>query len=183
MPPPNPRNAASPYDISLHSLGPGPAGEWVYSMPLALEDIFRGKDFSFGITRAYIAPGKRKHVVIEIDIPAGCRGGTRIMCRNVGHERKPGVFQDIAFVVEELRHAHFVRAQDDLVLDVRLPWADELRRQGGEVPITGIDGRPLNVRINYQMEKSMKGRSVIKGAGMPIRDRGQVVGRGNLIVQ
>lgn len=174
----------APYDIPLHSVGPGAAGEWVYSMALSLEDIFMGKHFRFGITRAYLSSkSKIKHVVIEIDVPAGCRAGTRILCRNVGHERKPGVYQDIAFIIEELRHDRFVRVMDDLVMDVRLPWADSLRRQGGKVPFTGIDGRVLSIEIHYQVDKCLKGRTVIKGAGMPIREHGQVVGRGKLMVQ
>ena len=47
----------------------------------------------------------------------------------------------------------------------------------------GIDGRSLVIQIDYSRDKSMKGRSIVKGAGMPVRERGQVVGRGNLIVQ
>jgi DnaJ-class molecular chaperone len=122
-------------------------------------------------------------VVIEIDIPAGCRPGTRILCRNAGHEWKPKCFQDIAFIIEETAHDRFIRLFDDLIMQVRVPWVDSLKRQGGKVPFVGIDGRNLVAQIDYPRDKNMKGRSIIKGAGMPIREGGQIVGRGNLVIQ
>ncbi|KAH9481292.1 Protein psi1 [Psilocybe cubensis] len=175
-------HATPPYSIPLVSIGLGSAGEWVYSLAISLEELFTGKHFRFGISRAYLS-GKAKSVVIEIDIPSGCRPGTRILCRNVGHEWKPGVFQDIAFIIEEAPHERFVRLYDDLVMDVRLPWVDSLRRQGGKVPFMGIDGRSLIIQIDYPRDKKLNGRSIIKGAGMPIREQGKIVGRGDLIIQ
>ncbi|KIM36178.1 hypothetical protein M413DRAFT_14139 [Hebeloma cylindrosporum] len=151
---PNPRTQVPPYAIPLYSIGLGQSGEWVYSLSLTLEELFVGKHLRFGITRSYQS-NKSKNVIIELDIPAGCRPGTRILCRNIGHEWTP----------------------------VRLPWVDSLRKQGGKVPFIGIDGRGLMIQIDYPRDKNMKGRSVVQGAGMPIRERGQVVGRGNLIVQ
>lgn len=126
---------------------------------------------------------KTKKVVIEIDIPAGCKPGTRILCRNVGHEWRPGSFQDIAFIIEEVAHDRFVRLFDDLVMEVRMPWNGCLKKQGGKVPFKGIDGKNLLVQVDYPKNKVMRGRSVVTGAGMPVRERGKVVGRGNLVVQ
>jgi DnaJ family protein B protein 4 len=68
-------------------------------------------------------------------------------------------------------------------MEVRVPWVDGLKTQGGKVPFVGIDGRNLMVQIDYPRDKNMKGRSIIKGAGMPIREDGRMVGRGNLVVQ
>ncbi|KAF8813350.1 DnaJ-domain-containing protein [Phlegmacium glaucopus] len=178
----NRRNNLPPYSLPLRSIGLAHSGEWVYSIALTLEELFAGKHCHFGITRYYVS-GRSKNVVIEIDIPAGCRPGTRILCRNVGHEWKPNCFQDIAFVIEDSPHDRFIRLFDDLIMDVRVPWVDSLKRQGGKVPFVGIDGRNLVVQIDYPRDKNMKGRSIIKGAGMPIREGGQIVGRGNMVVQ
>lgn len=101
----------------------------------------------------------------------------------MGHEWKPGIFQDIAFIIEEAPHDRFVRLFDDLIMDVRIPWVDKLRQQGGKVPLVGIDGRNLVIQIDTPKDRNTKGRSVVQGAGMPIRERGRVVGRGNLVVQ
>jgi DnaJ family protein B protein 4 len=68
-------------------------------------------------------------------------------------------------------------------MEVRVPWVDSLKGQGGKVPFVGIDGRNLVVQIDYPRDKNMKGRSIIKGAGMPIRVGGRMVGRGNMVVQ
>ena len=157
-------------------------GEWLYSVPLTLEELFTGKHCHFAITRHYVSR-RSKNVAIEIDIPPGCRPGTRILCRNAGHEWKPNSFQDITFIVEESPHDRFIRLFDDLIMEVRVPWADGLKRQGGKVPFVGIDGRNLMVQIDYPRDKNMKGRSIIKGAGMPIREGGRMVGRGNMVVQ
>ncbi|KAF9048767.1 hypothetical protein BJ165DRAFT_1462530 [Panaeolus papilionaceus] len=178
----NLRSVLPPNSLPLISIGLGPSGEWVYSLSLSLEEIFEGKHCRFGITRSYLSK-TTKNIVIELDIPAGCRPGTRILCRNVGHEWKPGIFQDIAFIIEEEPHDRFVRLFDDLIMDVRIPWVDKLRQQGGKVPLVGIDGRNLVIQIDTPKDRNTKGRSVVQGAGMPIRERGKVVGRGNLVVQ
>ncbi|KAF9532475.1 hypothetical protein CPB83DRAFT_623906 [Crepidotus variabilis] len=175
-------NPPPPYSIPLQSLGIGTSGEWVYSLALTLEELFAGKRCRFGITRSYMTD-KTKKVVIEIDIPPGCKPGTRIVCRNVGHEWRPGSFQDIAFIIEDVPHDRFVRLFDDLVMEVRLPWAGCSKNHGGKVPFMGIDGRSLVVEVENPKDKAMRGRSIVKGAGMPVRERGKVVGRGNLVVQ
>ena len=168
-----------PYAIPLQSIGLGIGGEWTYALSLTLEEIFFGQRCRFNITRTYLSR-KTKKVIIEIEVPPGCRPGTRIVCRHVGHEYRPGVFQDIAFVVEEAKHDRFVRLFDDIIAEVRL---HSLRKEGGNVSFVGIDGARLGVRIDYPKDKQMKGRSIVQGAGMPMRERGRVVGRGNFVVQ
>lgn len=91
--------------------------------------------------------------------------------------------QDIAFIVEELNHDHFSRVYDDLLLDVKIPWDDALRHQGGDFIVEGLDGKSHHFRIDYPRDRVLKGKYVIGGAGMPIRRSGQVVGRGSLVVQ
>ena len=176
---PNSTTPNAPYGISLQSIGLGIGGEWTYSLSLSLEELFFGQRCRFNITRTYLSR-KPKNVIIEIEVPPGCRPGTRIVCRHVGHECRPGVFQDIAFVVEEAKHNRFVRLFDDLIVDLRL---SNVRKEGDNLSFVGIDGANLAVRVDYPRDKQLKGRSIITGAGMPIRERGRVVGRGNLVVQ
>jgi DnaJ C terminal domain len=178
----NLRNDLPPYSRPHTSRDLAHPREWVYSIALTLEELFTGKHCHVTITRHYVSR-RSKNVAIEIDIPPGCRPGTRILCRNAGHEWKPNCFQDIAFVIEETPHDRFIRMFDDLIMEVRVPWVDSLRRQGGKVPFVGIDGRNLVAQIDYPRDKNMKGRCIIKGAGMPIRVGGRMVGRGNMVVQ
>lgn len=85
--------------------------------------------------------------------------------------------------MEEAPHDRFIRLFDDLIMEVHLPCIDTLRKQGGKIPFLGIDGTSLVAQIDYPRDKLLKGRYIIKGAGMPIRERGRVVGKGNLVVQ
>lgn len=168
--------------LSLRSLGIGPAKEWMYSLGLSLEELLNGKHCTFSLSRNLIS-GKSQNVVLEVEIPPGCREGVRIFCRGVGHERKDGTRQAIAFIIEELGHEHFSRTNDDLFLDVKIPWNDSLRRQAADFAVEGLDRQKHRFRIDYPKDRMLKGKSVIRGAGMPIRSRGKVVGRGSLFVQ
>ncbi|TFK27797.1 DnaJ-domain-containing protein [Coprinopsis marcescibilis] len=176
---------SAPYELPLISIGLGPTGEWTYSLPLTLEDLFSGVHIDFPIVRRLLS-GRARTVTLELDIPAGCRPTSRLCCRRVGHEIQPGVLQDIAFIIEQKPHARFTRLEelrDDLVLDVQVPWTDSMRQYGTEASFVGIDGQALSVFIDYPRNKATKGRNVVKGAGMPIRHGNQIAGRGDLIVQ
>lgn len=166
----------------LQSLGIGASQEWVYLLTLTLEELFIGKHCRFCIVR-HLRSGRSKNVMIEIDIPPGCQRGTRIMCRRVGHELPNGKLQDVAFIIEEAPHERFSRLQDDLILEVQLPWSESLKRQPKQVSLRGLDGEEIYIHIDYVREKMLKSSLSVRGAGMPIRDGGKVCGRGNLIVQ
>ncbi|KAJ3568717.1 hypothetical protein NP233_g5530 [Leucocoprinus birnbaumii] len=168
--------------LALHSLGLGSEQEWIYGLALSLEELLNGKHCTFSLSRNLIS-GERKTVVLDVEIPPGCREGMRILCRGVGHERKNGTRQDIAFIVEELGHDHFSRANDDLYLDAKIPWDDSLRHQAADFEVEGLDGQKYRFRIDYPKDRVLKGKTVIRGAGMPIRSRGKVVGRGTLFIQ
>jgi DnaJ C terminal domain len=173
---------SAPYDLPLDSIGLGPSGEWTYSLPLTLEQLFSGVHLQFPIIRRLLS-GRSRTVTLDIDIPAGCRPSSRLFCRRVGNEIKPGLLQDIAFIVEEKPHPRLTRLRDDILLDIRIPWDDSIRQYGAQTEILGIDGQSLSLFIDYPRTKVAKGTSVIKGAGMPIRHGGQVVGRGDLVVE
>ncbi|KAF9007578.1 hypothetical protein BDQ17DRAFT_1350935 [Cyathus striatus] len=170
-----------PYGLPLSSIGLGPSKEWIYALPLTLEELLVGKHCCFAIKR-FLLSGKTKDVVIELDVPPGCRAGTKIMCRGIGHERRDGTLQDIAFIVDEVHHERFTRHMDDLLMDIRLPWTDNLSRQAGTIPVDGLNDQKLLIHINYARDRVAKGRYIVPNAGMPIRQNGNVVGRGNMIV-
>ncbi|EDR08395.1 uncharacterized protein LACBIDRAFT_296994 [Laccaria bicolor S238N-H82] len=181
-PPRTKKVQASPYNLPLPSLGVGSSGASIYSLSLSLEDLMRGKHFQFSITRRLLS-GRSKSIVLDVDIPPGCRIGTKILCRGVGNEARNGTQQDIVFVIDEAYHQKFKRVLDDLIMDIRLPWSDTLPLQGGYIDFAGLEGRNLSIYIDYPRSRSMKGVNVVTGAGMPIREGGSVVGRGNLTVR
>lgn len=173
---------ASPYDVPLVSIGLGQSGEWTYALPLSLEELFTGIHLTLPITRRLLS-GRLRTVTLELDIPAGCRKGSKLVCKRVGHEVKHGVFQDIAFIIEDKLHSRFRRECDDLHVEMRVPLVENLREFGGEVPLVSVDGQVLAFFIDFPRHGAMKGRNVIKGGGMPSRHGGKVVGKGNMVVE
>ncbi|XP_006459075.1 hypothetical protein AGABI2DRAFT_183863 [Agaricus bisporus var. bisporus H97] len=166
--------------VPLHSFGIGPSKEWIYGMALSLEDLLNGKLCSFSLSRVLVT-GETKKVILDVEIPPGCREGTRIVCRGVGHERKDRTRQDIVFIIEELNHEHFLRVGNDLVLEVKLPCDDYLRHRNGDFVVEGLDRQKHVFCVEY--DRVLTGKHAFTGSGMPIRHQGQVIGRGNLIVQ
>ncbi|KAI0749735.1 hypothetical protein C8Q80DRAFT_643268 [Daedaleopsis nitida] len=114
--------------------------DWIFPLRLTLEDLYYGATHRYRITRtlsstrssesahkssrSHTPASKTQTVQIDVQVAPGWRTGTRIRVPAVGNQRADGSFQDIVFVVEEVPHARFERAGDDLVLSVHVPWAD-----------------------------------------------------------
>ena len=100
---------------------------------------------------------------------------------NVGNERKDGTRQDIVFLVKALKHQRFSRVHDDdLLLQVRLPWIDSLGEKEGEVRVNGIDGKEYAFHVNFCKTGLLTGTTIIPNAGMPYRAGD---GRGRIVVR
>jgi hypothetical protein len=152
--------------------------EWVFPLELTLEELFHGTSLRFRVTRRLLSR-KTKQCLVVIDIPPGTYAETKIRCSGIGHERKDGTRQDVIFLVTEKPHNRFQRVEDDLFLDVLVPYVDQLAEQGGDISVEGIDGVELAVNIPYPIDqKSTDGKVVVKGAGMPFHK-----GRGDLVVR
>ncbi|KAG8903634.1 hypothetical protein FRB99_002909 [Tulasnella sp. 403] len=178
-----------PFVPSLQASLPGspkdgiPA-EWLYPLPLTLEELFRGGKYTYRITTRLLS-GAPKIQEVEIDVKPGWKSGTRIIFPGAGNERSPGVFQDMIFVVEQVHHERFARLDGGrLVLNQDIDVTDALKEGVRRSPrkIVGLDGQmieftPPSGVIKPGME------TVIKGHGMYIRSKSQVVGRGDLIIR
>lgn len=176
---------ATPYGSPLRAIKTprGASKEWIFPLPLTLDEIYHGTTYRFLVTRELLSH-PTEQVEISINIPPGMRSGTRIVCPRAGHQRKDGTLQDVVFLVEEVPEERFSRVKDDLFLDVCIPWADPLADQGGEICIQGIDGKEITFTLPYPIyDKATEGQVLVKGAGMPIRDGRRTVGRGDMIVR
>lgn len=152
--------------------------EWIFPIDMTLEDLFHGTSLRFRVTRKLLS-GKTKDSMIAIDLPPGTLSGRKIRCPGCGHQRKDESFQDVVFIIQEKPHDRFERKDDDLIMDVYVPYADRLVEDGGDITLEGIDGELIQVNIPYPDQSSREeGRVVVKGAGMPFRK-----GRGDLIVR
>ncbi|KAG1821618.1 DnaJ domain-containing protein [Suillus subaureus] len=169
---------APTYGSPLRALGTprGTSKEWVFPLPLTLDEMYYGTAFQFLITRELLNR-KTEQVEIYVDVPLGIRSGTRIVCPRTGHQRKDGTLQDVVFLVEEVPH-------DDLFVDICVPWVETLAEQGADICIDGMDGEEIIFALPYPIyDKSTEGQLLVKGAGMPIREGRKAVGRGDLIVR
>ncbi|KIL67688.1 hypothetical protein M378DRAFT_273015 [Amanita muscaria Koide BX008] len=87
-------------------------------LPLSLEDIFHGKRLCYRITRRYLS-GKSKGVVLDVDVPAGCRSGTKqdLMFLVIDAKGASGM----AAITTKMKAAEQSRDRDIQVMKVRLP--------------------------------------------------------------
>lgn len=176
---------APTYGSPLRPLGAprGTSKEWLFPLPLTLDEMYYGTAFQFLITRELLSR-KTEQVEIYVDVPPGIRSGTRIVCPRTGHQRKDGTLQDVIFLIEEVPHGVFTRVKDDLFVDICVPWVETLAEQGADICIDGMDGEEIIFTLPYPIyDKSTEGQLLVKGAGMPIREGRKTVGRGDLIIR
>ncbi len=170
--------------------------DWVFPLPVTLEDMYEGVSQHYRITRT-LRSGKTQDVKIDVKVSPNWHDGTEIRVAGVGNERKDGVFQDIVFKVEVHPHPAFTRKGDDLLVSVQVPWADPHTRpyppsddRGGhssteeedEVYLKALNGKEYAVPIPRSLVEGADGTR-IKGAGMPIRKHGKNVGKGDMIIK
>jgi hypothetical protein len=169
--------------------------DWIFPLPLSLEDLYQGASQHYRITRT-LCSGSTQSVKIDVKVSPSWHTGTRIRVPGVGNERTDGSFQDIVFLVDVHSHPTFTREGDDLVVPVQIPWADPHTRpyssadkSGGyppedeeEVYLKALNGEEYALPIPRTLVEGADGTRV-KGAGMPIRKHGKIVGNGDLIVK
>ncbi|KAG8957782.1 hypothetical protein FRC00_003532 [Tulasnella sp. 408] len=171
------------YDSSTLSTLSSAVG-WVYNLPLTLEELFNGGTYYYRITTRLLS-GEPKIQEVRIDIKPGWKAGTRIIFPDAGNERYPGVFQTMVFVVKQVDHKRFTRReggtlechQDLSPLEANMENGRRALRK-----VLGLDGRV----VEFYPPKGMiyhGQETVIEGEGMPRRSKGQVVGRGDLVIR
>ncbi|KAG2154025.1 DnaJ domain-containing protein [Suillus clintonianus] len=176
---------APTYGSPLRPLGAprGTSKEWLFPLPLTLDEMYYGTTYQFLITRELLSR-KTEQVEIYIDVPPGIRSGTRIICPRTGHQRKDGTLQDVIFLIEQVPHGGITRMKDDLFMDICVPWVETLAERGANICVDGMDGEEIIFALPYPIyDKSTEGQLLVKGAGMPIREGRKTVGRGDLIVR
>jgi DnaJ homolog subfamily B member 4 len=171
--------------------------DWIFPLPLTLEELHSGTSFRFQITRQVLStpnqscesfhlssdslPSSTVHVDVEIP-PGGYKNGTQIRFEGIGNQRKSdGSFQDVVFVVQEIAHNRFARVQDDLVARIELVWDEGVLRDD-VIFIEGLDGENVAIPIPASPDSDEETR--ITKAGMPVRNSdGRIIGRGDLVIK
>lgn len=178
--------------------------DWIFPLPLTLEELSSGANYRFQITRKLrSSPKPDSHptstpksthtplddepststIHVNVDIPpGGYKNMTQMRFEGIGNQRKSdGTFQDIVFVVQEVLHDRFIRIQDDLVARIELTWDEALQKEN-TILVDGLFGEKIEVPIPKIPDDSKETR--IPMAGMPTRNaKDEVVGRGDLVIR
>ncbi len=139
----------------------------VNKLNLSLEELYTGTEKKLRITRKrrnergeYLDTAK----VVEIQVKAGWKAGTKITFEREGDERPGEIPADIVFEVAEQKHSRFHRQGDDLIQQVTIPLGQALT--GVSTTITGLNGKAIPIECNEVLAPgSFK---IIRGKGMPI---------------
>ncbi|EPQ49935.1 DnaJ-domain-containing protein [Gloeophyllum trabeum ATCC 11539] len=179
---PNPRSAPLRPINHPSSIG-GESKEWIFPLHLTLSELFRGTCQRYSIGR-HLLSGEIKTALLDVEIPPGCRDGARIRVPGAGNQRRDGSLQDIVFLVVQREDGMFVRERDDLVTYVQLPCRESscYFEQDDVVYVEGMDGHMYLVPVPLSSSKAAEDYH-IKGAGMPIRKGGRVVGYGDMVIR
>lgn len=151
---------------------------------MSLEELFHGKKFCFRIVRCLVS-GRKKNVILDVDIPPACQNGTKVIFRGAGHERRDGSRQDIVFRIEEIQHERFSRIRADLTMDARFNVSSAGDMNGADVCFQGVDGQELVFTVPNSTNGQLSGIHLFPSGGMPTRDgdqRGQLYFRYVILV-
>ncbi|GAA6019198.1 hypothetical protein JCM11491_001414 [Sporobolomyces phaffii] len=166
-----------------------PPPEITKQLPITLEDLYKGTTKKLKITKKLMS-GREESNVLEINVKAGWKAGTKVRFAGAGSETPSGS-QDMVFVIEEKPHALFKREGDDLVYNLQVPLVDALSGpDGGGTPartITHLDGRTINFNVPYPRGGGapLKPGQVIRVAneGMPITRKNAPRSKGDLLIK
>ncbi|MCL2340858.1 MAG: J domain-containing protein [Proteobacteria bacterium] len=142
-----------------------------YEMTVTLEDVLHGTDKTISLRQN----GQTQNVSVKI--PKGIEDGKRLRLSGKGAPSPSGgEAGDLYLRVHVEPHPVFQRAEDDLVVEHRIPFSEACL--GTSLEITTLDDKKFNVRVPAGMQQEAKLR--IKGHGLP---SGPIGHRGDLLVK
>jgi DnaJ family protein B protein 4 len=177
------RRSPSSSQMRPQARSPSPS-EVSRPLKVNLEELYTGAVKRLKVGRRLLN-GSMEEKVLEIQIHAGWKSGTKIRFPKAGHEVPGGDAQDLVFVVEEKPHPRYHRDGNDLVYAMQIPLVDALTGGGpgdGKRVAEQLDGRKLQVKVPAGVVKPGQ-KTTIVGEGMPIRKDGSVSRKGDLIIQ
>lgn len=172
--------------------GGGPREEEA-EFAVSLEDLFKGGKKSIQITRRVNAVSNKDaggrgggvamrdvKEVLEIDIKAGWKKGTRLTFAGKGSEAPgggPGSANNLTIVIAEKPHGVYTREGDDLVSRCSITVQQALC--GFKLTLQGVDGEPVVVSVTDGRVMSPGDSVKVRGRGMPNQKTGK---RGDVVV-
>lgn len=158
----------------------GAPSEWVFPLPLTLEELHEGTLHRYRITRSLLS-GERKNIMVDIEVVPGWKEGTKIRFPGAGNERRNNKPQDIVFVVQEISHSRYKREGSNLIANIQVPVEDA---SVGNlfISLPGLDGKKVEITTPPGVINPGD-QFIIRDAGMPIRRQGKFIGKGDMIIR
>ena len=153
--------------------GPQPVkgGDLTYELTVTLEDVLHGAEKTISLRQN----GRSQNVSVKV--PKGIEDGKRLRLPGKGGPSSSGGPPgDLYLKVHVADHQVFQRAEDDLVVEQRIPFSEACF--GTSIEVATLDGKKFNVRVPPGVQQDAKLR--IKGHGLPA---GPIGHRGDLLVK
>ena len=142
-----------------------------YELSVELEDVLQGAEKTISLRHN----GTPQN--ISVKIPKGIDSGKRLRLTGKGApSQSDGPPGDLFLKVNVQSHADFVRNDDDLMIEKRIPFSNACL--GTELEITTLDGKRIKVKVPPGVQQESKLR--IKGHGLP---SGPIGSRGDILVK
>ena len=97
---------------------------------------------------------------VEVSVPAGIRDQTRLRLEGLGDYGKDGA-GDLYMEIKVARHRHFTRKDDDIYLDVTIPF--HTAALGGSIEVPTLSGKQ---QITIEPGTQPNSQKVLHGAGI-----------------
>lgn len=150
---------------------PKPGNDLTYEMTVTLEDVLHGAEKTISLRQN----GQTQNVSVKI--PKGIEDGKRLRLSGKGAPSSSGgPAGDLYLKVHVAEHPVFQRAEDDLVVEHRIPFSETCL--GAAIEVATLDGKKFNVKVPAGVQQEAKLR--IKGHGLPV---GPIGHRGDLLVK
>ena len=153
--------------------GPQPVkgGDLTYELTVTLEDVLHGAEKTISLRQN----GRSQNVSVKV--PKGIEDGKRLRLPGKGGPSSSGGPPgDLYLKVHVADHPVFQRAEEDLVVEQRIPFSEACF--GTSIEVATLDGKKFNVRVPPGVQQDAKLR--IKGHGLPA---GPIGHRGDLLVK
>jgi curved DNA-binding protein len=153
--------------------GPQPVqgGDLTYELTVTLEDVLRGAEKTVSLRQG----GQTQNVSVKV--PKGIEDGKRLRLSGKGAPSATGgPAGDLYLKIHVAEHPVFQRADDDLVVEHRIPFSQAC--MGTTIEVSTLDGKKFNVKVPAGVQQEAKLR--IKGHGLPA---GPIGHRGDLLVK
>ena len=153
--------------------GPQPVkgGDLTYELTVTLEDVLHGAEKTISLRQN----GRSQNVSVKV--PKGIEDGKRLRLPGKGGPSSSGgPSGDLYLKVHVADHPVFQRAEDDLVVEQRIPFSEACF--GTSIEVATLDGKKFNVRVPPGVQQDAKLRN--KGHGLPA---GPIGHRGDLLVK